>query len=62
MFIFKIVTLSMGKFCKECGKVMRKPSLSHCSDECIFAHIKNSKSLSKGNRVEQWGDKADPWI
>ena len=51
----------MGKFCKECGKSMKKPQLSHCSDECALVDIKNSKSLNKNYDAEQWDEKTDPW-
>ena len=53
----------MGKFCKKCGKIMKKPKASHCSDECLLKNIKNSKSLNKiSSGVEAWGEDADPWV
>jgi len=52
----------MGKFCKECGKIMRLSKMSHCSDECLFTSIKDSKSLSQNSDAEQWGEESDPWI
>lgn len=59
----KILCSLMGKFCKKCGKVMRRPKLSHCSDECLLANVAKSNSLSKSSKgVEQWGEDADPWI
>jgi len=52
----------MGKFCKKCGKIMKRPELSHCSDECILADIKKSKSLGGSkNGVQSWGEQTDPW-
>ena len=51
----------MGKFCKKCGKIMKYPELSHCSDECIFTDVKNSKSLGGNKGVESWAEESDPW-
>jgi len=51
----------MGKFCKRCGKIMKKPELSHCSDECLFADIKNSHPIEKAKGAESWEEKTDPW-
>jgi len=51
----------MAKFCKKCGKIMKRPKLSHCSDECAFVDIKESKSLNKNNNAELWDEKTDPW-
>lgn len=50
----------MCKFCKRCGKIMKNPSLSHCSDECIFADIKDSHSVELEG-AEKWDEKTDPW-
>jgi hypothetical protein len=53
----------MGKFCKKCGRVMKKPQASHCSDECLLADIKKSQSLDKKSKgAEAWGEDADPWV
>lgn len=51
----------MGQYCKNCGKIMKKPKLTHCSDECLFMHIKNSKSVDKEYN-ELWSEKTDPWV
>ncbi|MCE9652922.1 MAG: hypothetical protein K8Q89_07715 [Nitrosarchaeum sp.] len=51
----------MGDFCKKCGKIMKNPLLSHCSDECIFADIKNSSSVEELKGAESWDEKTDPW-
>jgi len=51
----------MGKFCKKCGKIMKYPELSHCSDECIFTDVKNSKSLGGDKGAESWTEESDPW-
>ena len=52
----------MGDFCKKCGKIMKNKSLTHCSDECIFADIKNSYSVEEELKgVESWDEKTDPW-
>lgn len=54
--------MGMGKFCKKCGRLVRNPKATHCSDECLFADIKKSKSLDKISKgVEVWGEDADPW-
>jgi len=40
---------------------MKYPELSHCSDECIFTDVKNSKSLGGNKGVESWAEESDPW-
>lgn len=40
---------------------MKKPELSHCSDECLFADIKNSHPIEKAKGAESWDEKTDPW-
>jgi hypothetical protein len=52
----------MGQYCKNCGKKMKNPKLSHCSDECVFTSVKNSKSVSNKYKAELWDEKADPWV
>lgn len=52
----------MGQYCKNCGKKMKHTELSHCSDECLFMHVKNSKSVDEKNMTESWDEKADPWV
>jgi len=42
----------MGKFCKKCGKIMKHPELSHCSDKCILADVKISESKKKDDGAE----------
>lgn len=55
--------MRMGKFCKKCGRLVKNPKATHCSDECLFADIKKSKSLDKLPKgVEAWSEDADPWI
>ena len=52
----------MGNFCKKCGKIMKKPQLSHCSDECILADMKGSESLDEFSKgVNSWDEETDPW-
>ncbi len=52
----------MGKFCKNCGKLMKNPKLTHCSDECLFADKKKSKSKRDNDKgIERWENKTDPW-
>ena len=48
------------KRCAQCGGKLSGPEVTHCSDECLFKGIRNSKSIS-GKPVEFWGDN-DPWI
>jgi hypothetical protein len=53
----------MGQFCKRCGKIMKKPDMTHCSDECLFADFHSTKSKrEEGMDARQWDEKADPWI
>ena len=52
----------MGKWCLKCGKVMKNPELTHCSDECLLADIKNSKTLdADGLGAEKWSEESKPW-
>ena len=37
----------MPKFCKNCGKELDNPHATHCSDECLFTTIKNSKPFTR---------------
>lgn len=42
---------------------MKKLDATHCSDQCLFAEIKKSKSLDKMSKgAEVWGEDTDPWI
>ena len=41
---------------------MKNSDVTHCSDECLFALIKNSKSLNEtGIDAICWNDSSDPW-
>ena len=52
----------MGKWCKKCGKIMKNPQLTHCSDECLLSDVKTSKTLdSDGKGAEIWSEKSEPW-
>lgn len=51
----------MGKFCKHCGKLMQNPELTHCSDECLLADKKESKSKDEKRGIESWDERSDPW-
>jgi len=52
----------MGKFCIKCGKLMKDPELSHCSDECVLADIKRSNTLDEDSKgAEVWNEESDPW-
>ncbi len=35
----------MSKRCVECKKILKDEYATHCSDECLFKGIKDSKSL-----------------
>ena len=35
----------MGKNCENCGKEMRDSNLTHCSEQCVFESIKQSKKF-----------------
>ena len=50
----------MGKKCRVCGKILQDPRITHCSNECLFANLWNSKSI-KGTPIETWEDDK-PWI
>ena len=57
------VFFSMGKFCKRCGKIMKNPQLTHCSDECLLADLHSTKSKStEGKDAKSWDEKSDPWV
>jgi hypothetical protein len=52
----------MAKQCKQCGRPVEIPELTHCSDECLMADIKKSKSLRKDDEsAEKFDEKSDPW-
>ena len=52
----------MGMHCTRCGKLVKKPELTHCSDECLMADIKKSESLRKnGKDALKFNEKTDPW-
>jgi hypothetical protein len=47
----------MASWCKNCGKVMKFPEPTHCSDECLLSDVKNSKTLDPdGKGAENWGE------
>ena len=43
----------MGNQCRQCGMKLDVDVLTHCSDECMFEGIKESKSISD-TPVEEW--------
>ena len=52
----------MGKRYIRCGKLVKKPELTHCSDECLMADIKKSESLRKdGKDAAKFDEKTDLW-
>jgi len=52
----------MGKWCLKCGKVLKDPKRTHCSDECLLGNVKDSRTLNPdGKGAETWGEESDPW-
>ena len=43
----------MAEFCENCSKPMDLWDATHCSEECILASIKYSKSLSEDGRIDR---------
>ncbi|MGD8708338.1 MAG: hypothetical protein PVI88_06605 [Nitrosopumilaceae archaeon] len=42
---------------------MKKPKLTHCSDECLMANIKKSKPANPWEKgAETWSDDSSPWV
>ena len=53
----------MGRYCKNCEKFMKNSDMTHCSDECLLAFVKNSDTLTEtGVSAITWDEKSDPWI
>ena len=50
----------MESRCEHCGEELEHPKLTHCSNECLFTVIRNSKSISS-TPAETWDDN-EPWI
>jgi hypothetical protein len=46
--------------CKECGNHIPDVDITHCSNQCLFENLKNSKSIS-GSPIETW-DEDEPWV
>lgn len=41
---------------------MKDPSMTYCSDACLFTLITNSQTLNAfGGGALYWDDKSDPW-
>ena len=52
----------MSGKCKECGKNMWTDEITHCSNRCLFADIKNSESI-RGIPIETWNEEIEsPWV
>ena len=49
----------MVEKCKNCGKALEDFTLTHCSEECIFEGIRNSKSIGS-TPIEEWD--SDTWV
>ena len=43
-----VLQLFMAEFCEHCGKSMKRWDATHCSEYCLLASIKDSKSLHIG--------------
>lgn len=43
----------MAEFCEHCGKLMKRWDATHCSEYCLLASIKDSKSLHGNEGMEQ---------
>lgn len=54
------VTLMADDVCKMCGKKLKNDLMTHCSDKCLFANLRNSTSIS-GTPIEDWADE-NPWV
>ncbi len=60
--MYHFVSNFMGKQCIRCGKPVKQPELTHCSDECLMENIKKSDSLCKdGKDAAKFDEKTDPW-
>ncbi len=49
----------MQNRCITCGKKLEYPNQTHCSNQCLFAPIWDSKSITD-DPIEKWND-ADSW-
>ncbi len=53
----------MGQYCEKCEKYMKNSEMTHCSDECLLAFVKNSNILTEnGISTITWDERSDPWI
>lgn len=53
----------MGQFCLRCGKKMKHHELTHCSDECLLADMKDTRPANEEhNGSDKWGEESDPWV
>ena len=53
----------MAENCKTCGKFLKNPNLTHCSDACLLQSIASSTSVTEtGINAVTWDDKTDPWV
>ena len=53
----------MGIYCENCEKLMKNSEMTHCSDECLLAFIKNSNTLNDNDASAiSWDEKSDPWV
>ena len=52
----------MGQYCENCKKMMKNSEMTHCSDECLLAFVRNSTSLGdKEINANSWDERSDPW-
>ncbi|MFQ5781723.1 MAG: hypothetical protein ACE5GR_01550 [Nitrosopumilus sp.] len=41
---------------------MKNSELTHCSDECLLASVRDSTSLAEsGLNATSWDERSDPW-
>lgn len=50
----------MAKKCEVCGNSLAHEILTHCSDDCLFSGIQDTKSISR-TPVEEW-NKENYWF
>lgn len=50
----------MSEKCEVCGKRMGYQQLTHCSNDCLFSNIDDTRSVSK-TPFEKW-DKKNYWL
>ena len=57
--VMQICYMGTG-FCNVCGKRLKDPRLTHCSEKCLFSTIADSVSIY-GNNANTVDDD-EPWV